>query len=82
MEILRVLILVNCLELRLTKDFTGNDIRKCNLYKDFAGINFAFAIRKIFSTTLVYVFKNDLSNNYYFFSSTNDKIIDSLERLN
>ena len=55
-------------ELSLTKDFTGINFRESTLFKDFAGVNSTFALRKIFSTTLVYGSENDISKNYYFFT--------------
>ena len=51
---------INFRELGLTKDLTGINIHE---RKYFEGINFAFILRKIFSTTLVYDFENDLSKN-------------------
>ena len=55
-------------ELSLTKDFLGFNFRKSALFKDFAGVNLTFALRNIFSTTLVYGFENNLSKNLYFFT--------------
>ena len=46
--------------------FTGINFCERKFYKDLVAINFAFAIRNIFSMTLVYGFENDLSKNYYF----------------
>ena len=58
---------INFREFGLTKDFTGINFRGRN-YKYFEGITCVITLRKIFSTTLVYGFENDLSKNYYFFT--------------
>jgi len=55
-------------ELGNTKDFVGINFRELGSTKvfmginfhGFVGINFAFALRNSFSTTLVYGFENDL----------------------
>ena len=54
---------INYRELSLTKDFPGINFRESALFKDFAGVNLRFAIKNIFSTTLVYGFKNNLNKN-------------------
>ena len=50
-------------ELSLTIDFAGIDFRQRDLYKNFTKLNFTFALRNIFSMTLVYGFENDLSKS-------------------
>ena len=53
-------------ELSLTKDFSVIKFRKSALFKDFAGVNLTFALKKIFPLTLVYCFENNLSKIQYF----------------
>ena len=55
----------NIREMGFTKDFVEINFCKRNLYKDLAGMNFAFVLRNIFFTTLVYDVENDLSKNEY-----------------
>ena len=50
-------------ELSFTKDLAGINFRKSALIKDFAEVNLTFALRNIFSTTLVYGLENNLSKN-------------------
>ena len=57
---------INVRELGLTKDYTGNNFRKRNLYKYFEGINFACTLKEYFSTNLVYGFEKNLSKYLYF----------------
>ena len=54
---------INFRKLSLTKDFAGINFRESALFKNFVGVNLTFALRNIFSTTLVYGLKNNLSKN-------------------
>jgi len=54
---------INFRELSLKNHFAGINFRKSALFTDFAGVNLTFALRSIFSTTLVYGFENNLSKN-------------------
>ena len=47
---------INFLELSLTKDFAGIDFCENALYKGFVWVNFAYSLKNIFSTALVYGF--------------------------
>ena len=67
-------------ELNLTKDFAGINFRESALFKDFTGSKFSVCLEEYFSTTLIYGFENNLSKNWYFFTYTNDKIADGLEK--
>ena len=71
---------MNFRELSLTRDFAGINFRESALFKDFAEVNLTFAVRNIFSTTLLYGFENNLSKNRYFFTKTNEKIADGLSK--
>ena len=51
---------INFHELSLTKDFAEINFRESALYDDFAGGNLKFTFKKIFPTTLVYGFENNL----------------------
>ena len=58
---------LNFRKLSWTKNFAGINFCESDLFKDFVGVNLTFAFRNIFSTTLVYGFKNNLNKNQYFF---------------
>ena len=49
---------INFRELSLTKDFAGINFREIALFKDFMGVNLTFTLWNIFSSTLIYGFKN------------------------
>ena len=61
-------------------ELKGINFHESALFNDFAGVNLTIALRNIFSATLVYGFANNLSKHQYFFTYTNDKIADGLEK--
>ena len=71
---------INFRKFNLTKDFAEINFRESALFKEFSRVNSKFALKNMFSTTLVYGFKNNLSENWYFFTEANDQIADGLEK--